>query len=67
MRDAEGFLIPCKYCDWKIIDERDNHDFVCEKFARYNTGYHICYGDENCKYYEPCLKGEINENNIGAD
>ena len=65
MRDKEGFLIPCKYTEWKIIDKRDNKDFVC--MNEHLTLEHFCYGDENCRYYEPCLKGEMNENNTGAD
>ena len=51
MKDKDGFLIRCVHSDWKIIDDHDNHDYVCTK---YNTaGYHVCYCDEYCKDYEP--------------
>ena len=53
MRDEEGFLIPCKHTDWKIVDDQENHDYVCMYFGNGTTGYHMCYGDENCRYYEP--------------
>ena len=56
MRDKDGFLIRCKYCDWMIINDRDDKDFVCQKFPTYNYSAHQCYGDENCKYYEPDIK-----------
>ena len=56
MRDKNGFLIRCKHCDWMIINDRDDKDFVCQKFPTYNYSSHQCYGDENCKYYEPDIK-----------
>jgi hypothetical protein len=57
MRDEKGFLIRCEYSDWKIIDARDNKDYVCLYFPTYNYSAHICYADEQCKYYKPIKKG----------
>ena len=61
MRDKEGFLIPCKYTEWKIIDTQDNKDFVCTKFPTYNYSAHLCHADEMCRYYVPDVRGEENE------
>lgn len=52
-RDKDGFLIRCKYCEWKIINDRDDQDFVCGKFGDRIIDYHICYANELCRYYEP--------------
>ena len=56
MRDKDGFLIPCEFSDWRIIDNRDNKDFVCMKFDRGLYSAHFCHADENCKYYKPVKK-----------
>lgn len=53
MRDNDGFLIRCEHSDWKIIDNRDNKDFVCCVFGDKTSGRHLCYADEHCKFYEP--------------
>lgn len=50
MRDEKGFLIRCIHSDWKIINERDDKDYVCTFFPTYNYSAHICYADEQCKY-----------------
>ena len=65
MKDKDGFTIKCKKSDWKIIDERDNHDFVCTHFGGGITVCHICYADEYCRLYEPEVMnkaGEVIEN-----
>lgn len=54
MKDAEGFDIRCVYSDWKIVDARDNHDFVCTKY--FAGGTHLCFCDEHCKDYKPDIK-----------
>lgn len=54
MRDKDGFEIRCEYSDWKIVDQRDNHDYVCTKY--YAGGLHYCYCDEHCKDYVPVKK-----------
>lgn len=54
MKDADGFNIRCIHSDWKIIDERDNHDFVCLRY--FMGGTHYCYADEHCKDYKPDIK-----------
>lgn len=51
MKDADGFNIRCVHSDWQIIDERDNHDFVCLKY--FLGGKHYCYADDHCKDYKP--------------
>ena len=51
MKDKDGFQVRCIFSDWKIIDPRDNKDFVCTKYV--TTGYHLCYGDDYCKDYKP--------------
>ena len=45
----------CKWEDWKIINARDDKDYVCTHPAQYTPGYTLrcCYGNETCKYYEP--------------
>lgn len=53
MKDKDGFTIKCKNSDWKIIDEQDNHDYVCLRFGCAVMKYHVCYADEYCRYYEP--------------
>lgn len=53
MKDKDGFTVRCKHSDWKIIDEKENQDYVCMKFPTYNYKFHCCYGDEYCRYYEP--------------
>ena len=67
MRDKDGFLVRCKYSEWKIIDARDNKDFVCLKFPTFNYSTHLCHADENCRYYEPIKEGVKDEDYIGAD
>ena len=47
MKDKNGFLVHCIYCDWKIINDREDKDFVCSR-----NGY-LCYADENCPHYKP--------------
>lgn len=56
MKDKDGFDIRCVHSDWMVIDNRDNKDFVCRKFPTYNYSAHLCYADENCRYYEPDSK-----------
>lgn len=56
MRDKNGFLIRCKNCEWMIYNDKEDKDFICQQFGDKTYGYHICYGDENCRYYEPDLK-----------
>lgn len=58
MRDKEGLEIRCKYSDWKVVDQRDNRDFVCTKYCA--GGTHLCYCDEYCRDYVPA-KMEENE------
>ena len=58
MRDKHGFIIPCVNTEWRIIDQRDNHDFVCMRFGDRMSGYHLCHGDENCRYYKPDINDE---------
>ena len=57
MRDKDGVVIRCKHSDWRMIDDSENQDYVCVRFK--TTGYHECYGDELCRFYEP--KGVKNE------
>lgn len=62
MRDKDGFLIRCKNCEWKIVNNREDQDYVCQKFGSSMISYHVCAGDEHCRYYEPDLKeGRDNE------
>lgn len=56
MRDKDGFLIRCKHCEWMIYNDKEDKDFICQQFGDKTYGYHICYGDENCRYYEPDSK-----------
>ena len=56
MKDKDGFTIQCKNSDWMIVDNFDNHDFVCLKFGCRMTGYHLCYADEHCRHYVPDVK-----------
>ena len=56
MKDKDGFLIKCKNCEWMIINDWEDHDFVCRQFGDRMIGYHMCYGDEHCRYYEPDKK-----------
>ena len=58
MRDKDGFEIRCIHSDWKIIDNNDNHDYVCLREKGWLTGYHLCYCDEHCKFYLPDIKDE---------
>ena len=53
MRDKNGLLIRCKHSDWKIIDDAENHDYVCTHFGDKIISYHACYADEYCRFYEP--------------
>ena len=63
MKDKDGFVIRCKFSDWKIIDERDNKDYVCTKFPTFNYGAHQCYADELCRYYVPDIKSREGDSN----
>ena len=56
MKDKDGFDIRCKFSDWEIIDDRDNHDYVCKKY--FSVGQHLCYCDEHCRDYIPDIKEE---------
>ena len=56
LKDAEGFDIRCIYSDWKIIDGRDNKDYVCTRY--FTAGNHICYCDNYCKDYKPITRRE---------
>ena len=60
MKDKDGFDIRCKHTDWKIIDKRDNKDYVCSLYGNRWDGYHICFCDEHCKSYEP-IKEETDD------
>ena len=42
----------CKHSDWKIINDREDKDYVCVRDDSWITGYHLCYCDENCRFYE---------------
>lgn len=46
----------CKYCEWMIINGRDDKDYVCLLYGNRWMGYRHCYGDEKCRYYEPDTK-----------
>ena len=61
MKDKDGFDIRCVNSEWMIIDDRDNKDFVCQKFPTYNYGAHHCFCDENCQYYKPYKEGDDNK------
>ena len=52
----DEFLNRCKWSDWKIIDDFDNHEFVCT----YGGG-HFCYADDKCQHYEPEERKENND------
>ena len=56
MKDKDGFTILCKNCEWRIINNREDHDYVCTRFGDKMIGYHLCFGDDNCRYYEPDVK-----------
>ena len=56
MRDKDGFVIRCIHSHFQVINENDDAEFVCRKY-----GGHFCYGDEDCKGYEP--EGEKMTNN----
>lgn len=56
MKDADGFVIRCKYSKWAEINGEDV--CVCNKYRR--TGYHECEADEYCRDYKP-MKEEKNE------
>lgn len=60
MKDKNGFLIRCKHCEWKIINDKEEQDFVCQKFGSSVIDYHICFADEHCRYYEPDVRGDDN-------
>ena len=47
MKDKSGFLIKCKWSEWRCIDDFWNHEYVCCQ-----NGYK-CYADENCPHYKP--------------
>lgn len=53
MRDKDGFIIPCKNSDWRIFDYLGNKSYICMLIGDKGSGYHECFGDENCRYYEP--------------
>ena len=59
MKDKDGFNIRCIYSDWKIVDQFDNHDFVCTRY--FEGGTHYCFCDEYCRDYTPDVKGEEDE------
>lgn len=52
MKDKDGFTIKCEHTEWQIFDERDNKDYICQKYPRRI----FCYGDDNCPYYKPIRK-----------
>lgn len=62
MKDKDGYEIRCIHSDWKIIDKRDNKDYVCTKYSCYRTGWHICHCDDLCKDYKP-ITNESEGNN----
>lgn len=53
MKDKDGFTIRCKHSEWRIINDQEDQDFVCDRFGTDALGYHMCFGDEFCRYYEP--------------
>lgn len=57
MRDKDGFLIKCKYSEWRIFDERDNFDDICGIWG----GKTHCYADDKCIYYEPDIKADLRD------
>lgn len=61
MRDKDGFLIQCKHCEWKIIDNQENQDYVCGIFGKQMIGYHVCFADEYCNRYEPDIREDDHE------
>lgn len=65
MKDKDGFTIKCKYCTWKIYNNREDKDYVCDIYGGGIYGAHLCYGDDYCKHYEPNIKEESeNEQNV---
>ena len=68
MRDKDGFIIRCKYTEWKIVDNFDNEDDVCTHPEMFTPGYTMrgCYGDERCKYYEPDIKADLRDQIVGS-
>ncbi len=59
MRDANGFLIKCKYSEWMIVDAQDNFDDVCLYYPYYHNLK--CYADERCAHYIPDIKEDKHE------
>jgi len=62
MKDKDGFDIRCIDSEWKIVDSRDNKDYVCTRYGNKMLGYHICYCDENCKDYRPVNYDKVHDN-----
>lgn len=43
---------PCKNERWEIINDREDHDYICRGEGNY--GWYCSYTDKNkCKYYVP--------------
>lgn len=57
MKDKDGFDIRCANSDWKIINNREDKDYVCTIYGCRMTGYHLCYCDDHCKDYKPIKEG----------
>ena len=54
MKDSEGFTIRCKHARWEVINDDWDHDYMC------SADRHIsCYGNDQCKHYEPDITGEF--------
>lgn len=56
MKDNDGNDIRCRHSEWRICDNQDNKDYICDR--PYMTGYHRCYCDEYCRYYEPITQDQ---------
>jgi hypothetical protein len=52
MKDKDGFTVRCENTQWRIYDNRDNHDYMCDIY-----GIH-CHGDDHCEHYRPEVKEE---------
>ena len=44
----------CVNSEYKVVDEKDNRDYVCSIRGR------VCDGDRKCKYYSPIERNKVN-------
>ena len=42
----------CKYAYWEIINNKDDHDYVCHKYEQ----TYLCCCSKTCSGYEPVEK-----------